>query len=88
MNTQEVVNSPFPSAANTGKHDSTAWIIIEFMKGLASTFKACPAVDSLEAEAVIVECLLNQVKHSGPATENDAANNQLSTVIASEHNRD
>ena len=85
MQTQ-AVNSPFPSATNTGKHDSTAWIIIEFMKGLTPIFKACLAVNSLEAEAVFLKFLLNQVKHSSPATENDASNNQLSTVIAFEQN--
>jgi hypothetical protein len=87
MNTQ-AVNSPFPSAANTGKHDSTAWIVVELMKGLAPVFKACLAVNSLEAEAVFLEFLLDQVKHFGPATENDASNNQLSTVITFEQNRD
>jgi hypothetical protein len=80
MNTQ-AVNSPFPSAANTGKHDSIGWIIVELMKGLAPVFKACPAINPLEAKAVFLECLLDQVKHFGPATENDASNNQLSTVI-------
>lgn len=56
------------------------------MKGLSPIFEACPAVDSLEAEAVILECLLDQVKHSGPAIENHASNNQLSTVTAFEQN--
>ena len=88
MNMQAVNNSPFPSTADTGKHDSTAWVIVEVLKGLGPIFKACPAVDSLEAEIVILECLLDQVKHSGPATEDDASNNQLSTVIVFEQNRD
>ena len=83
METQ-AVNSPFPSAANAGKHDSTAWIIIEFMEGFTPIFKACLAVNSLEAEAVFLKFLLDEVKHSSPATEDDTSNDQLSTVIAFE----
>ena len=83
MQTQ-TVNSPFPGAANTGKHDSTAWIIIKFTKGLTPIFKACLAVNPLEAKAVFLKFLLDQIKHSSPATENYASNNQLSTVTAFE----
>jgi hypothetical protein len=49
------------------------------MKGIAPVFKACFAVNPLEAEAVFLECLLDQVEHFGPAAEYDASNNQLST---------
>jgi hypothetical protein len=55
----QAVNSPFPSAANTGKHDRIGWIVVELMKGLAPVFKACLAVNPLEAKAVFLECLLD-----------------------------
>ena len=79
----QVVNSPFPGAANTGKHNSIAWIIIEQSQGLAPVLKACLAVNPFESEAVFLECLLDQVKHFDPATENDASNDQPGTRTTS-----
>jgi hypothetical protein len=58
------------------------------IKGLASILEAALAVNPLKMEVVFLECLLDQVKHLGPATENDAGNNQLNTVTAVELNRE
>ena len=61
--------------------------MIEFMKSFTPIFKACLAVNSLEVEAVFLKFLLDEVKHSSPATEDDTSNDQLSTVIAFEENK-
>lgn len=85
MNTRKrSLNSPFPSATDTSEHDGAAWIVVELTKGMAPVFEARLAVNSLVAEAVFSECLFDQVKHLGPATENDAGSSQLYIVVAFE----
>ena len=81
---RQAVNSPFSCAANTSKHNCIGRIVIKFIKGFLPVFEACGAVNPLKAKAVILERQLDQVKHFGPTTENDASDSQLSRAVVYE----
>ena len=81
-------NSPFSGAANTRKHYSASGIFVELTYCLASPFKVCLAVYSLEAKAMWLKCLLDQIEHFCPVTENNAKKSQQLAVIRFEKRGD
>ena len=81
-------NPPFSRAANAGEQYSAIEVFVKLTYCFGSLFEACLAIYSLEAKAVRHNCLLDQIKHFGPVTENDTNNDQQHEAIKINVGRD
>lgn len=67
---------PFCGTADTSQHHCAVGTVIEMKYSFSTPFEAGLSVNSLEANALPMNGMLDQIKHLDPVTEHNTAKGQ------------